>query len=100
MVDDFERALDAMAGIPAAAPIEKGVRLTYQALLRLLADGGVAEIPALGEAFDPNLHEAVAEEPSADRKTGEILEVLSKGYRRGDTVLRPSKVKVAKGMVS
>jgi len=99
VMDDFDRALKAIEEGSSVESVAGGVRLMYQALLRTLSDSGVEEIPAHGQPFDPQLHEAVAEEIS-DRPTGEILEVLEKGYRKNDTVIRPSKVKVAKNVAS
>jgi molecular chaperone GrpE len=99
VVDNFERALAALDDERASrSSFAEGVRLTYQLLRQVLADHGVEEIPAVGELFNPEVHEAVVEEEVADRPTGEILEVFQKGYRHGDGLLRPSKVKVAKNV--
>lgn len=101
VIDDLERALQALEdGNRSDDPVAQGVRITHGAFLKVLADEGVEEIPALGELFDPNVHEAVVEEPVADRPTGEVIEVLLKGYRRRETVLRPSRVKVARNVIS
>lgn len=101
VVDDLDRALRAIDdGAPSSDTVAEGVRMTHQAFLKVLEDEGVEEIPALGEQFDPSMHEAVMEEPVGDRPTGEVLEVLSKGYRRRDAVLRPTRVKVARNVVS
>lgn len=101
VVDDLERALRAIdEGNRSDHPVAQGVRITHGAFLKVLADEGVEEIPALGEPFDPNVHEAVVEEPVADRPTGEVIEVLLKGYRRRDAVLRPSGVKVARNVIT
>ncbi|HEU5395207.1 MAG TPA: nucleotide exchange factor GrpE, partial [Candidatus Methylomirabilis sp.] len=97
VVDNFERALAALDEEDTSRTgFEQGVRLTHQLLRQVLADHGVEEIPAQGELFNPELHEAVVEEEVAGRPTGEVLEVFQKGYRHGDALLRPSKVKVAK----
>ena len=61
----------------------------------LLAGHGVEEIEAAGQAFDPNVHEAVAQVPSAEHPDGAVVEVVEKGYRISDHVLRPSRVVVA-----
>jgi molecular chaperone GrpE len=99
VIDNFERALGTRgAGIAAPASLEEGIRLTHQMMTKALADHGVEEIPAQGEPFNPEFHEAVAEEEVADRPSGEIVEVLQKGYRHGEAVLRPSRVKVARNV--
>jgi len=98
VLDNFERALASTLEGSRQGPLEEGIRLTYQMMRQLLGDHSVSEIPAQGEMFNPELHEAVAEEPVEDRPTGEILEVLQKGYRHGDSLLRPSRVKVARNV--
>jgi molecular chaperone GrpE len=99
VIDNFERALqNAAAGAAAPASLEEGIRLTHQMMKQALSDHGVEEIPAQGEAFNPEVHEAVSEEEVTDRPTGEVLEVLQKGYRQRDAVLRPSRVKVARNV--
>jgi molecular chaperone GrpE len=98
VLDNFERALASMPEAGSQGPLEEGIRLTHQMMRRVLEDNAVSEIPARGEMFDPELHEAVAEEPVEDRPTGEIVDVLQKGYRHGDALLRPSRVKVARNV--
>ena len=98
VVDNFERALASTAEGGRGDPLEEGIRITHQMMRRVLEDHSVSEIPAQGEMFNPELHEAVAEEPVEDRPTGEIVEVLQKGYRHGDSLLRPSRVKVARNV--
>ena len=95
VVDDFERALavDAPAG---AANYRKGVELIHSKLVDLLTRQGVKPIDALGADFDPNLHQAVTYEDAPDRRDGEVLEELRKGYMIRDRLLRPAMVKVAK----
>jgi molecular chaperone GrpE len=78
-----------------AVRLEEGIRLIHHMMRRALADHGVEEIVAVGRQFDPEMHEAMAQEETADHPTGEVLEVLEKGYRHRDVVVRPSKVKVA-----
>ncbi len=98
VADNFERALTHTLpiGTGSTSQLEQGVRLTLQMLARVLADHGVEEIPARGEVFNPELHEAVAEVEVSDQPTGQIVEVLEKGYRHRDAVLRPSRVNVAR----
>jgi molecular chaperone GrpE len=92
VLDDLERALDAAAH-HEEVELEEGVRLVHRALSDVLAKEGVAAIQADGK-FDPHEHEALLTQPS-EAEEGSILEVIQKGYRLGDHVLRPSRVVVA-----
>ena len=92
IVDDLERALQA-AHDHEEATLEEGVALVHRALADLLAREGLAEIETEG-AFDPHVHEALLSQPS-DQAEGSIIEVVQKGYRLGDRVLRPARVVVA-----
>lgn len=93
VVDDLERALDAAEHHEEAKVIE-GVRLTRDTLLATLKAEGLEVIPAEG-AFDPHVHEALLSQPAEDAEPGSILEVVQRGYRLGDTVVRPARVIVA-----
>lgn len=97
IVDDFERALAVEPDESAVSAYRAGVELIHRQLLDLLARRGVTPIEALGQDFDPHLHQAVATEPVTNgHRDGEIVEELRRGYRLGDRLLRPSIVKVAK----
>jgi len=94
--DDLRRAVrerPEAAGYPHWAD---GIELIQRKLAALLEAEGVEVVPADGVAFDPALHEAVTYEPSNDHKEGEIIEVIQQGYRLGERVLRPARVRVAK----
>ena len=93
VLDDLERAL-AAAEEHEEAKLEEGVRLVHRSLVGALAKEGLVEIETDG-AFDPNVHEAMLAQPSDDRDSGDVLDVLQKGYRIGDKVLRPARVIVA-----
>ena len=95
VVDDFDRALHVDADESAAA-YKKGVELIDGKLHDLLRKQGVRPIKAIGEDFDPNLHQAVTHEDSPGHREGEVLEELRRGYTIGDRLLRPAMVKVAK----
>jgi len=97
LVDDLERALQAEPGSEGAEAYRRGVELIHRQLLETLRKRGVRPIEALGEDFDPHYHQAVAYEPEAGRREGEIVEEFSRGYVLGDRLLRPAMVKVAKG---
>ena len=95
VVDDFDRALTVEAGDEAAA-YRKGVELIHAKLYDLLRRQGVKAMDVLGADFDPNLHQAVVHELSADHREGEIISELQRGYLINDRLLRPAMVKVAK----
>jgi molecular chaperone GrpE len=92
VLDDLGRALEAVES-HEEAKLEEGVRLVERALADALAREGLAEIEADG-AFDPNVHEALLAQPS-DSESGTVIDVVQKGYRLGDRVLRPARVIVA-----
>ena len=92
ILDDLGRALEAAAE-HEEAKLEEGVRLVHRALSTLLAKEGLAEIQTEGK-FDPHMHEAVLSQPS-DAEEGSVIEVVQKGYKLGDKVLRPARVVVA-----
>jgi len=93
VLDDLERAL-AAAEDHEEAQLEDGVRLVHRALVDALLKEGLAEIETDGQ-FDPHVHEALLSQPDDDKESGAILDVLQKGYRIGDKVLRPARVIVA-----
>ena len=93
VLDDLERALEA-ATEHEEAKLEEGVRLVHRALLGILQREGVAEIETEG-AFDPHVHEALLAQPVEDAEPGSVVQVLQKGYRLGNRVLRPARVVVA-----
>lgn len=90
LVDDFERAFAQPAG-----ESREGFELIYKSLQKILQKYGVQEIKEVTE-FDPTLHEAIMQVESADHQAGQIVQVLQKGYRFKDQILRPAKVSVAK----
>ena len=92
ILDDLERALEAAAE-HEEAKLEDGVRLVHRSLAEALAKEGLAEIATDG-VFDPHTQEALLSQPS-EADEGAVIEVLQKGYRLGDRVLRPARVIVA-----
>lgn len=95
VVDNLERALEAQAD-EAAAAYREGVELIHRQMLDLLRRHGVTPIETEGREFDPNLHQAVAHEESPDRRDGEIIGELRRGYMLGSRLLRAAMVRVAK----
>jgi molecular chaperone GrpE len=92
VLDDLGRALVA-AEEHEEAKLAEGVQLVHRHLSTLLEREGLAEIETNGR-FDPHVHEALLSQPS-DQEEGTVLEVVQKGYRLGDRVLRPARVVVA-----
>jgi molecular chaperone GrpE len=92
VLDDLERAL-AAAEEHEEVKLEEGVRLVHQELQAALKREGLAEIETNGR-FDPHVHEALLSQPS-EAEEGSVLEVVQKGYKLGDRVVRPARVVVA-----
>ncbi|HTC60568.1 MAG TPA: nucleotide exchange factor GrpE [Solirubrobacteraceae bacterium] len=91
-LDNLDRAIDAAE---AEDPLLAGVRLVRSELSAALARLGIEAFVPLGEAFDPNLHEAVAQQSVEGATSGAVAEVFQNGYRMGETIIRPARVLVA-----
>lgn len=91
VLDNMQRALDASENTSDPA-LREGVQLIYKQLCDAFAQMGVEEIPAEGQPFDPQLHHAVLQEEGGE--SGMIAQVMQKGYRMGERVLRYTMVKV------
>jgi molecular chaperone GrpE len=78
------------------AALQSGIAMIQQQLKSVLIDAGLEEIDAGGKPFDPALHEAVSEQESSDVPEGHVLQLLRKGYKLRDRLLRPATVVVAK----
>ena len=94
VLDDLERALVA-ASEHEEAKLAEGVQLVHRALADALAKEGLVEVDTDGD-FDPHTQEALLAQPS-DEKEGAVIQVLQKGYKLGDHVLRPARVVVSSG---
>ena len=94
VLDDLERALEAAAE-HEEAKLEEGVRLVHRSLADALAKEGLVEVETDG-AFDPHTQEALLAQPS-EADEGTVIQVLQKGYKMGDHVLRPARVVVSAG---
>ncbi len=94
VLDDFDRALENVPADIHEGWVD-GVRLVERKLRGLLEAEGVTQIEALGTPFDPNLHEAVVYEETADHPDNQVIGELQHGYRLRDRVLRPALVRVA-----
>lgn len=91
-IDNLERAIDA-ARSEAEAPLREGVEMTLRLLMESMGKLGLEEVPALGEVFDPEKHNAVMR--AEEGEPGTILEVFQKGYRVKERIIRYAMVKVA-----
>ncbi|KAF0106871.1 MAG: molecular chaperone GrpE [Anaerolineaceae bacterium] len=92
VLDDIERAL---AHRPADLAWADGIELIYRKLQAILDAEGVKRIEAEGQPFDPNFHEAVAQEPAEGVESGHVIAVVQNGYMLGERVIRPAQVRVA-----
>ncbi|MBQ9782978.1 MAG: nucleotide exchange factor GrpE [Clostridia bacterium] len=95
VLDNLERAALYNTEEVAETPVGKGLELTLKSFAETLSQLGVHEIEALGKPFDPNLHNAVMHVDDESYGENEVIEVLMKGYAKGDKVLRYAMVKVA-----
>lgn len=92
ILDDLERALQ---NRPDDQPWSDGIELIYRKLQGILEAEGLKRIEAENAMFDPNLHEAINQEPSDDHESGKIIAVVQQGYILGERVIRPALVRVA-----
>jgi len=87
------------AGLKAAGvdahPLKEGLELTLRQLLKTANDNGLSELDPKGEVFNPEFHQAVVQQPSADAAPGTVLDVFQKGYVLNERLLRPALVAVA-----
>lgn len=91
-LDNLDRAIEAAE---AEDPLLAGVRLVRSELAAALARVGIESFAPLGEPFDPNRHEAMAQQPVDGAASGTVAEVYQNGYRMGDSIIRPARVLVA-----
>lgn len=95
IVDDFERGLQAAKNAENSDAIAEGMELIYNKLLKFLEDNGVKAMQSTGEAFDTELHEAIAMIPApSEELKGKVIDTTQKGYMINDKVLRHAKVAV------
>jgi len=92
ILDDLERALQSR---PADLAWVEGVELIYRKLQAILEAEGVKRIEAEGQTFDPNVHEAISQEPAEGQESGQVIAVVQNGYMLGERVIRPAMVRVA-----
>jgi len=95
ILDNFERALEHTNEPVDSEAVIEGIELIHKQMQDLLVAESIEEIYPMGECFDPNVHEAVCVMPS-DEDEEKVLEVIQKGYKRGNRLVRPAKVVVGK----
>ncbi|MHC5111446.1 MAG: nucleotide exchange factor GrpE [Planctomycetota bacterium] len=98
VMDDMERSLKAAAEDDDPSGVHDGIRLVYENFGKALKDHGMTAIQAEGQRFDPQIHEAMMQQPSADHPEGTVISEIARGYMLFDRVIRPSKVIVAKSV--
>ncbi len=97
VIDNLQRAVGASEQANSVDDVKKGVEMVIQQFLDILASREVKRIPTEGEAFDPNLHDAVQQVPSQEIPAMHIAQELETGYQMADRVVRPAKVIVSTG---
>jgi len=102
VLDNFDSALAATqaATTEDSQALQQGINMIWQQFKAALAEAGLEEIDALGKPFDPNLHEAISQQETAEAPEGQVLQQLRKGYKLRDRLLRPASVVVAKNLAA
>ncbi len=96
VLDNFERALDAMKEATDVDSIKKGVEMIYKSLLEVLRKEGLEPFDSRGEKFDPRLHEAISVKETSEVEPGVVVEEFQRGYKFKNKLLRPARVSVSK----
>jgi molecular chaperone GrpE len=94
VLDDMERAIAASEKSEDIAALREGEKLIYNKFVDIMRQKGVVEIEALDKEFDADLHEAVARFAAGEEKSGKVIDVVQRGYKMGEQVLRYTKVVV------
>jgi molecular chaperone GrpE len=97
VVDNFELGLQSARNSPEAAAVVHGMAMVQKQIEAFLSENGMTATGSVGERFDPNLHDALGDEPSSTVPEGHVLRVQRKGYKLKDRLLRPASVFVSKG---
>ena len=94
VLDNFEMALTAVKD--ADSSVRDGVQMILDQLLGVLKESGVEPVDAMGQLFDPNLHEALSQEETTEVEEGIVVQQVQRGYKLNDRLVRPARVVVAK----
>lgn len=95
VLDNFERGSKALESVEDCQKVKDSFNLVHKQTTDILTKLGLEEIKAEGEEFDPNFHEAVMQTPTSEHPENTVINVMQKGYKAGDKVLRPALVNVA-----
>jgi molecular chaperone GrpE len=100
VIDDLDRAVQAAGqhGYDTKDPLFAGVTMVHQRTFDLLKQYGIATIDAVGQPFDPEFHQALMEQPSAEVAPGTVLHLINRGYTAHGKTIRPARVVVAKAV--
>lgn len=96
VLDNLQRAIDAVSDNAPREAILEGIRSIANSIQNALTNAGVEQLTAVGETFDPELHEAVDTADSEPEMDGKVISEYSRGFRMGDRLLRPARVKVGR----
>jgi len=96
VIDDFERSLNTETKRKSYKSLREGIELIYKKFLAILKNQGIEPIEAVGQPFDPNLHDAIMQVEDQEKPSNIVVDEALKGYRRKDKVLRHSQVIVNK----
>lgn len=97
ILDDFERTQESAKSATEAKVVADGVKIVYDHFLKVLQQRGISPIESVGQPFDPAVHEALLQQPSAEQPAGVVLQEMHKGYRMHERTLRPARVIVSSG---
>lgn len=95
VLDNFERGEKSLESVEDCQKVKDSFNLVHKQTVDVLSKLGLEEIKAEGEEFDPNFHEAVMQTPTSEHPENTVVNVMQKGYKAGDKVLRPALVNVA-----
>lgn len=97
ILDDLDRTLESASAATEVSAVTDGVRIIHEHFLKILADHKIEPIPAVGEPFNPDVHEALLQQPSAEHEAGIVIQEVATGYRMHDRVIRAARVIVSSG---
>jgi molecular chaperone GrpE len=96
VLDDLDRTQDVVKAAEDVQSVADGVRIIHDHFLKVLGQHNIRPIEAVGKPFDPNVHEALMQQPS-EEPAGTVIQEIARGYRMHERVIRPSRVVVSSG---